>query len=59
MRCDAALLAGGEGFELVLKRGVVASVAVVSENAFEGCAGDAFDVGQDGIQRMPIIWLAG
>ena len=57
--CDAALLPGGEDFEFVGERGVVALVSGVGQDAFDAGAGQGLDVGKDCFERVPIIRPSG
>jgi hypothetical protein len=55
---DAALLAADIDPELVLGRGVVAAVALVGDDAADGCADLALDVGDDRFERVAIVGIA-
>ena len=54
----AAFLPLNVDLKLMFLRGVVALIAGVSKDAGKGCAGDRFDAGKDGLERVPVIGIA-
>ena len=59
LRGDAALLLGSEDFELVIGRRIVAAVAGVGVDAFEGVSDELLDRGNDTGESVAVIRIAG
>ena len=55
---DAAPLARDIDLEPHVGRGVMAAITAVGDDAGQGRADLRFDLGQDGLERMAVVWIA-
>src|SRR5262249_36543539 len=59
LRREAALLAARVDLELVIGRGVVATIAGIGDTAIEDVADERLHLRNDRAQRVPVIGIAG
>src|SRR5262245_46809891 len=59
LRREAALLAAGVDLELVIGRGVVATIAGIGDTAIEDVADERLHLRNDRAQHVPVIRIAG